>query len=146
MHHKVRIGSAMGNMRRDMRPALRRSIALILLVFMAAGCSKPVEIPRDQFEAATREEHARYRIQMVDGSYYTVERFSLTDSTVVVEKLNPTDARYKRTALPIVVPLGAVESISRYELDKDKSFFALVGAGVVALIVVFIATFGSIAM
>ena len=142
----MRISSATGSMRCDMGPALRRSIALILIVFMAAGCSKPVEIPRDQFEAATREEHARHRIQMVDGSYYTVQRFSLTDSTVVVEKLNPTDPMYKRTALPIVVPLGDVESISKYELDKDKSFFALVGAGAVALVFIFIATFGSVAM
>jgi hypothetical protein len=127
-------------MRRDMRLTLRRSIALILIVFMAAGCSKPVEIPHDQFESAAREEHARHRIQKIDGSHYTVERFSLTDSTVVIEKLNRTDARYKRTALPIVVPLSDVESISKYELDKDRSFFALVGAGAVALLVIAMAT------
>jgi len=51
MHRKVRTSSAMRSMRRDMRPALRRSIAL-------------------------------------------VRRFSVTDSTLVVEELMPGDERY----------------------------------------------------
>jgi hypothetical protein len=114
---------------------------LVCLALIASGCSKAVQIPSDQVDAAAREESGRYRIQMVDGSYYTVERFSLTDSTIVIEKLGPSDARYKRIALPIDVPLADVESVSKYELDHDRTFFALVGAGVVALAIAFVATF-----
>ncbi len=120
---------------------LRRLICVVLIAGMTTGCSKAVEIPRDQFEAAAGEESARYRVEMTDGSQYTVERFSLTDSTVVIEELGPSDERYKRAVLPIVLPLGDLEAIARYEFDKDRSFFALVGAGVVALAIIFLATF-----
>ncbi len=77
---------------------------------------------------------------MADDSHYVVRRFALTDSTLVIEKLHQTDERYNRTELPIVVPRADVESISKYELDKDRTFWALVGASATVLVILFVTT------
>lgn len=115
-------------------------MTLLLIAFMATGCSKAVEIPRDQFEPPASEGKGVHRICMVDKSSYEARAFSMTDSTIVIETLNPTDSRYKRVELPIVLPLSEVESISKYELDRGRSFFLLAGSFIV---IMFVITLGS---
>jgi hypothetical protein len=77
MHHKVRVSSARDSMCRDMRPgpAPRRSIALILIVSMAAGCSKAVEIPRVDLEKPEYREPGAYRIRLKGTSRILGEAF-----------------------------------------------------------------------
>jgi hypothetical protein len=122
------------------RIALRRAVGTACIFLALAGCSKPVEIPRDQFDAAAKEEKSYFRIQMADDSHYVVRRFALTDSTLVIEKLHQADERYNRTELPIVVPRADVASIAKYGLDKDRTFWALVGLSATVLAILFVAT------
>lgn len=119
---------AVVNAGRDIRHSLRRSIALILIVFMAAGCSTAVEVPREQIESGTRRDDGIYSIRTVDNEKYAVRSFSMTDSTLVIEKLNATDARYKKAELPIILARDHVRAISKYELARGRSFFLLAGS------------------
>lgn len=119
----------------------RRTTCALLIALTASGCSKPVEIPRGQFESGTHVTKGIYQIRTNDDSSYNVREFSVTDSTLVIEGLHASDKRYKHTPLPIVVPLADVESVSKYELDRGRSFFALVGAGAFVLFIIFVATF-----
>lgn len=121
----LQCGSSAG---RHVRHALRCSIVLILIVVMATGCSTTVEVPREQIESGTRRDDGIYRIRTVDKEKYDVRIFSMTDSTLVIEKLNATDARYKKAELPIVLARDNVSAVSKYELARGRSFFALAGS------------------
>ena len=46
---------------------LRRFITLILVALVAGGCSKYVEIPRDQLDTVPDREDG-YRVNLTDGS------------------------------------------------------------------------------
>jgi hypothetical protein len=120
---------------REVTRSLRRALALILVVVTATGCTKSVEIPRDQIGDAP-EANPGYRIDMVDGSHYTVKRFSIVDSTIVIEKLNPSDSRHKDAKLPIVLSISDVQSISKLETRSGLSFAVTAVVGVLAILFV----------
>jgi hypothetical protein len=113
--------------------SLRRAIALVLIAVTGAGCSKAVVIPRDQLSGRP-ETRVGYRIQMVDGSHYTARRFSTTDSTLVIEKLNPSDSRHKKVTVPIVLSMNDIQSVSRLEMREGLSFAVVAFAGVIVIL------------
>lgn len=119
----------------------KRAIGLLLIAFMVTGCSTAVEVPREQIESGTRRDDGIYRIRTVDKAKYDARVFSLTDSTLVIEKLNATDARYKKAELPIVLVRDDVVSISKYELARGRSFFALSGAFLLIMAIITFLTF-----
>jgi hypothetical protein len=108
-------------------------MALLLVVLTATSCSKAVEMPRDQLENAP-ETHPGYRIQMVDGSHYSAKRFSTTDSTLVIEKLNPSDSHYDKEKVPIVLSMNDVQSVSKLELREGLSFALVATFGVIIIL------------
>lgn len=112
---------------------MRRAIALVLTALMSTGCSKAIEIPRDQFEAASRDDSMRHRIELVDGTRYAVVRFSVTDSTLVIEELHRTDERRKKTALPLTIPIADVKSIDAIDIHEGRTF--LLAATIVTVVV-----------
>lgn len=75
----------------------------------------------------------RHRIELVDGTHYAVERFSVTDSTVVIEELHRIDERRKRTELPLQVPIADVKSISAIDIHEGRTF--LLAATIVTVVV-----------
>jgi hypothetical protein len=109
---------------------LRRAVALALAAVTLAGCTKTVEVPRDQFQAAAATD-VNHRIDLTDGTYYIVGQFSVTDSALVIEKLNGGDLRYGETKLPITLSFGEIESISRLEAKKGPLIAILVTGAVV---------------
>jgi hypothetical protein len=112
--------------------ALRRATALVLVVLTMASCSRAVEVPRDQFEAAAGEENA-HRIQLADGSHFMAQRFAVTDSTIVIEELHRTDERRKKVTLPIVVPINDIRSIETIDFLEGRTI--LVAASVITVVV-----------
>ena len=91
----------------------RHGIATTLVALLFVGCSKAVVIPREEL---SREEYRRvgsYRVKLHGWNEYETRRFSVTDSTVVIEELNMSDDHYKlkRHEMPIVVPLKDVEYV-----------------------------------
>ncbi len=103
-------------------------VAVIMSALMLMGCSKVVEIPRADYEAASQDSRARYHIQMADGtSHNNVVHFTLTDSTIVMEKSSPTYSPHKQINETVFASRDSVKSISKYELARGQSFVALSG-------------------
>lgn len=99
---------------------MRRYAAWLLIVVMVtAGCSKAVYIPPKEVGDAEYRKTGTYRIKLEGWNEYYARRFSVTDSTVVIEELLKTDDRYKRMRhdMPIIIPLAEVESISMMETN-----------------------------
>ena len=84
------------------------------MLLLLVACARAVEIPRDQVGAEEYRKPGSYRIRLHGWNEYNVRRFSMTDSTVVIEELLTTDDHYKlkRHEMPIVIPLAEVMSIS----------------------------------
>jgi len=101
----------------------------MLVALMATGCSRSVTIPPGQFEEASREK-AKHRIELSDGSDFTVRRFAVSDSTVVIHELDSSDERYGRAQLPLSVPRQDVTSISKQEVRYQTTFW-VVGSALV---------------
>lgn len=92
----------------------RRAIGSFMIALMATGCSRTVNVPLDQVDSV-RDPKARHRIHMDDGSEYAVRRFTATDSTIVIDDLSPTDARFGTAKLPITLSRENILSVSRAE-------------------------------
>jgi hypothetical protein len=71
---------------------------------------------------------------MVDGSHYSAKRFSTTDSTLVIEKLNPSDSHYDKEKVPIVLSMNDVQSVSKLELREGLSFALVATFGVIIIL------------
>jgi hypothetical protein len=123
---------------------LKRLVIWILCATMLAGCSKAVELPSTEYDAASQDARARFRIQMTDGTSHNVDHFSLTDSTIVMEKRNPPDFRHKQTTETIVASREEVASIAKYELARERSFFALSGTFVAIMLILSLRELGPI--
>lgn len=99
------------------------------------GCSKAVEIPRADYEMASKDPKGRYRVKLVDGASHYVEHYTLTDSTIVMVKLNPNDAYHKQRRETIMAPRADVASIAKYELARGQSFVVLSSAFVLGMLI-----------
>jgi len=55
---------------------------------------------------------------MKTNAEYMARRFSLTDSTLVVAELSPSDANYSLARLPVTLRLDDVQSIARVESNN----------------------------
>jgi hypothetical protein len=94
---------------------MRRFVALLTLVTLEiCGCSKAVVVPREELDSAEYRKPGNYRNRLHGWNEYHARRFSMTDSTVVIDELLQSDDHYKvmRHDMPIVVPLKDVENIS----------------------------------
>ncbi len=121
---------------------LRRGISLALIALLTTGCSKAVEIPRTDYDAASQDPKARFRVEMIDGTIHEATHYSLTDSTIVVEKVHKaSDFRYRADKTTVVAARAGIASISKYETAHGRSFVALSTA---FLVILFFATFEGI--
>ncbi len=111
-------------------PVKTRAISVVLIALLCVGCSRAVEIPRQQLEAQEYRKVGSYKVRLHGWNEYNVRRFSMTDSTVVIEELLVTDDRYKlkKHDMPIVVPREDVEYIAAMETNKPLTTAVLVGA------------------
>jgi hypothetical protein len=95
--------------------SIKRLAAALVMVHLVTGCTRAVEVPKQRFDAASHETSKTHRITPKAGAAYLVERFSVADSTLTVEVLNPKDVRFGEVVLPISIPMANVESIQRIE-------------------------------
>ena len=110
------------------------SLDALLLALLLTGCSNAKEIPRDQLGAEEYRKPGSYRVKLHGWNEYNVRRFSMTDSTVVIEELLSTDDHYKlkRHDMPIVVSLKDVEYIGEMKANKPLTAVVLIGIGAAA--------------
>ncbi|HET6349451.1 MAG TPA: hypothetical protein VFH88_10260 [Candidatus Krumholzibacteria bacterium] len=115
------------------------AFALLALVF-TSGCTGHVEIPREQFEAATHDDYLSHRIRTKRGGEYVVQRFAFTDSTLVISTLSPADARYRGARLPIILPRSDVESVAGV---KSNGWVPIVVVGFTATMIALLVVWGN---
>jgi len=115
----------------------RRAIAALLSVVMMAGCLPPTTtVPREEFAAASRQA-AEYRIETTRGETYIAGRFSVTESTLAIERISLSDKAHKTTTLPVVIALEDVALVQRINPTTPGWVWVLSVAafiGVVALV------------
>ncbi len=111
----------------------KRGVSLILVAFLMTGCSKAMEIPRAEYDAASRDK-ARFKIKTVDGGAYDVASYTMTDSTIVATIYQSSDFRTRPTEV-VEIPISSVATLSKYELARGPSFFLLAGGFIVIMLV-----------
>ena len=104
----------------------------MVVALATSGCSRAVVIPREQVAAEEYRKPGSYRIRLHGWNEYYAKRFSMTDSTVVIQELLHTDDHFKLTRheMPIVIPLKDVQNISVMETNWPATTVVLVGMGV----------------
>jgi len=103
-------------------------VSCVLIALMATGCARAVLVPREDYDRASQERGKTHRVDMQDGSYYLARRFVVTDSTVVVEELYPSDKRYgPHVTMPISLTMQDVASISRVETNWMRTGIVVLG-------------------
>jgi hypothetical protein len=111
---------------------------VILAALLVVSCSRAVEIPRADIDDPQYREPGSYRIRLKGREEYIAKRFSVTDSTVVIEQLHPADERYRQweDARPITIPIADVSSFARYKTHAlgTTAWVVLVG-GFILLVV-----------
>lgn len=119
---------------------MRSRISIVLIVSMVvAACTKTVELPRNEFEAASHDASASHRIRTADNNEFVAEAFTVTDSTVVIVRLAPADLRYRTgDRAPIVLKLQDVESIKRLESSQVPALVAIL---IVFGLIILVSTF-----
>jgi hypothetical protein len=120
----------------------RRGISLVMAALLFAGCSKAVVIPRDDLANEKYRAVGDYRIKLRGWNEYHARKFSVTDSTVVIEELKQSDDLYKqkRHDMPIVIPNREVEYIGEMQANKPMTVITLVGIGLAAAFVAWLST------
>jgi hypothetical protein len=124
--------------RKWLRRTARRVTSIAVCVLFLAGCSRAVEIPRQQVGAEEYRKPGDYRIRLKGWNEYYARRFSVTDSTIVIEELVKSDDHYKlkKHDMPIVVPREDVVYVGVMETNWPVT--AVVGGTLVAGIVFFV--------
>jgi len=115
-------------------------MALLAMVsFTTNGCMRAVDMA--PAEVASRPEwQGQYQIRTTDDRFL-VRQFQVTDSTLVILRLNGADGKYGRLKLPAALPINNVRTVASLETDPMKTGFAIVGAiGLVAAIILLIVT------
>jgi hypothetical protein len=89
----------------------------VAIVVLLSGCSKAVIIPQEDIAKEQYRARGDYRIRLQHWNEYHAHKFSVTDSTLVIEELDKGDDRYKvmKHDMPITVPLEDVASVAIYE-------------------------------
>lgn len=121
---------------------VRRVIAVAGYVLYLSGCSRAVEVPRGQFDAASRHQDADHRVSTTGGEVFLASKFAMTDSTLVIEKLSPADKGYNHTALPPSFPLAEIDSVHR--IDTSPPWWLIgIGAGLFVAVVALVTEGGA---
>lgn len=103
--------------------ALHHSISLATAAafLVATACSHTVTMPREKIDgAAGRDAKYAYQIDTRSQDRYLVKRYSLTDSTLVIEQLAPIDKRYgdPGVRVPIELQRDTIAVVSTMRVER----------------------------
>jgi hypothetical protein len=109
---------------------------LIATLLATSGCTKTIDVPRDQYEEVSLHPEGSYRIRMKANTEYLAYQFSVTDTTLVISRLSPLDDGDRKEQLPITLRLDDVESVARVETNHAASIVIIAaGFAIVALVI-----------
>lgn len=98
---------------------LNNNAGLVISIVLAflIGCARTVVVPREELTRCV-DCKGLYRIHTTDGEYL-VQRFAVSDSTIVISELARSDGRYGVVGMPVTLTLKDVTSVSKMPTDKD---------------------------
>ena len=119
-----------------------RLVALCVTGLFAISCTKSVYVPPTSYDEVESSRAKHWRVKTTDEQTYWVERFTITDTTLVIEQASrlytaPGETEpqnIEESDLPIVLPLSEVAALERREISMTRTSLVvvpLVLAGVV---------------
>ena len=115
-------------------------VALLLAVIasITMACSSAVRVPSSDY--GNPGSAAAYHIRTADDQNFSVSRYKLADSLIIVEEWSQSSKAEAKSppATPFEIPLRDVVSIERIVMDRGKSSAWLFGLGAAFVAFLFI--------
>ncbi len=113
-------------------------ISAITLAATNLSCSYYERVPRKSYQKLDARDAERWKVETEDGTVYEVRFFSVTDSTLVIERFVCNSDSVKRayplvTSIPYVIKLDEVKRVEKW-VDGNESG-PLIGVGIVVVVV-----------
>ena len=115
-------------------------MSAVILLTVVVSCTRSINVTESSL-TRTASYEGLYRIETRDDESFTVRKFSINDSTLVINQLNESDKRYGTDKLPVVVDLAAVRSVSRLHVSSTKTALLVLAGASVVIAIVLIASF-----
>jgi hypothetical protein len=90
-------------------------LSVALIVSMLTACTQVAGVPIEQQAGQVTAHERKHRIRLVDGTEYMVKAFTVSDSVVVVQRLDSSDVRYASVMPPITLPRSEVMTVEKFE-------------------------------
>jgi len=124
----------------------RWTVVILAITLVAANwaCSHYVQVPAEAYRDIDAGKAQRWRVETDDRTVYVVSRFSLTDSTLVIEEFDPSvkspESTYPlATKMPYTLDLDEVRSIDKWvEVSEADGLLASAIATVAVIIILLI--------
>jgi len=122
------------------------AVIWISIAVLSISCTKTVQIPASQYESIDSDDSKYWRIRTTDGKLYSIKRFTVTDTAIVIQTLSESDAssgqegafdHVDRPELPLTLPLEMVESVESVDISKLRTvgLFSIILVPVAIIIV-----------
>ena len=111
------------------------ALFVIILLLILSACSKTIRVPPADYENPGSA--AAYRIVTVDQGTFSVKRYTVSDSVIVVTELAAPTTDGDSLQVPFDIPLRNVQSIDRVSMDRGKASGWVIGFGAAFLAILF---------
>ena len=122
---------------------VRRVVALGATGCFLTACTKTVRVQELEYRTLQPRKGTYLDVRTVDGSRYHAEAFTITDSTIVIEKLRDYGAYPAShidldvpSYLPYAVVFDSVISVDRVQTPSTGKVFVFVLVGVAGLVAI----------
>ncbi len=107
------------------------------------SCSRYERVPKTAYRQLDPSDAEKWKVETEDGTVYAVRRFSVTDSTLVIEEfacsMDSATREYTRvTRVPYALDLDEVRSVEKWVEGNKPAQFSVAGLAIVVVGVVLI--------
>ena len=128
------------------------AIVMLAPLLTNQSCTHHVEIPPHAYEEYSGDASrsvSHWRVHTTDDRIYAVARFSITDSTLVIEKFDSgpgaaDSIRKVRTGLPYAIPLEEVAAVEKVETGSGAAIAVAALGTAAAAYLLFLAYLGAL--
>jgi hypothetical protein len=128
----------------------RRSTVVILAIALIAAnwsCSHYIRVPKDAYRDIDAGKAERWKVETDDRTVYLVSRFTVTDSTLVIEKFDasvksPETTYPLATKMPYTLDLDEVRSIDKWVAVSEADGLLVTAVAAVAIVMVLLIWLG----
>jgi hypothetical protein len=118
-------------------------ISAITLATAGVSCSYYERVPRNSYRELDASDAERWKVETTDGTIYAVTRFSMTDSTLVMEEfarnVDPIGREYSLVGgTPYVLKLDEVKRVEKWVGGNQSAPLIVVGLVVVVGVVLLV--------